>query len=451
MRFTVVTILPELIEPALAAGVVGRARDAGTIAVSTVSPRDFTGDRHRTVDDTPYGGGPGMVMKPEPLLAAIAAASALGPRGPERSASAGAPGEARPHRVLLTPAGRPLTQAAVRALAAHSHLILVCGRYEGVDERVVDAAIDEELSIGDYVLSGGELAALVVIDAVARLIPGVLGDATSADDESHAAGLLEYPQYTRPLSLGGREVPPVLTSGNHSAIASWRRKQALERTARRRPDLLARAVLTGRDRALLPPLSDRTHLALVHHPVLDRTGKVVTTSLTNFDIHDLARSAMTYGLAAYHIVTPITSQREKAEHIASLWLESEAGPPARKPPATGSRGAALARVRTAESIEAAIAAITDLHGAAPLVVATSARSESFPSAPRRTPSELLAEAAASPAPVLILLGTGWGLADGMIPYVSRMLTAIEGPSGWNHLSVRSAGAILLDRLFGRPT
>jgi tRNA (guanine37-N1)-methyltransferase len=154
MRFTVVTILPELIEPALAAGVVGRAREAGTIHVGTINPRDFTHDRHRTVDDTPYGGGPGMVMKPEPLLAAIAQA-----------------GEGR--RILLSPAGKPLTQQRVRELAQLPHLILVCGRYEGIDERVIEQAIDEEISLGDYVLSGGELGALVIIDAVARLVPGV--------------------------------------------------------------------------------------------------------------------------------------------------------------------------------------------------------------------------------------------------------------------------------------
>jgi len=214
MRFTVVTILPELIEPALAAGVVGRARDAGVIAVATVNPRDFTRDRHRTVDDTPYGGGPGMVMKPEPLIAAIAAAG---------------PG----HRVLLSPAGAPLTQARVRALAARDHVVLVCGRYEGVDQRAIELAIDEELSLGDYVLSGGELGALVVIDACARLVPGVLGEPASALDESHSAGVLEYPQYTRPPELDGRAVPAVLTSGNHAAIAAWRRAQALERTATR--------------------------------------------------------------------------------------------------------------------------------------------------------------------------------------------------------------------------
>jgi tRNA (guanine37-N1)-methyltransferase len=461
MKFSVVTVLPELIERALdqtAGGVVGRAREAGVITVETVNPRDFTHDKHRTVDDTPYGGGPGMVMKAEPLLASIARAVGEG---------------ARPHRIFLGPAGAPLTQTRVKELATLPHLVLVCGRYEGIDERVIDIAIDEVLSIGDYVLSGGELAALVVIDACARLVPGVLGESTSADEESHSAGTLEYPQYTRPPKLMAParehdvatptaamreyEVPAILSSGNHAAIASWRRQQSLARTAARRPDMFARLALTKADRKLLPPaLAHRTHLALVHHPVVDRHGKIVTSSLTNFDIHDLARSTATYDLAAYHIVTPITSQREKAEHIASLWLDDPVtgAPPARKQPASGSRAGALSRVRTADSVETVIANITAEHGAPPIVVATSARADSFPTARRMSAPELLADMSLDPSPLLILLGTGWGLADALIPSVTRILAPIEGGSDWNHLSVRSAGAILLDRLFdkqvGRP-
>jgi len=350
-------------------------------------------------------------------------------------------GPGRTHRILLSPSGAPLTQARVRELAALDHLVLVCGRYEGIDQRVIDLAIDEELSIGDYVLSGGELGALVIIDAVARLVPGVLGEPTSADDESFSAGLLEYPQYTRPPVLDGRPVPPVLQSGNHAAIASWRRQQAMERTAARRPDLWRAYRPTKADGKLFAPLRARTHIALVHHPVVDRTGAVITTALTNFDIHDIARSSLTYGLAGYHIVTPITSQREKAEHIAAMWMKDEQGE---------HRASALRLIRTAESVEAVIAALTAEHGEAPTVVATSARPESFPAAGRRTSSELLAEASLSPAPMLVLLGTGWGLAEALIPSVSRVLAPIEGASDWNHLSVRSAGAVILDRLFGRP-
>nr|HEX4312436.1 tRNA (guanosine(37)-N1)-methyltransferase TrmD [Kofleriaceae bacterium] len=427
MKFTVVTILPELIEPALAAGVVGRARDAGTISVATVNPRDFTHDRHRTVDDTPYGGGPGMVMKAEPLLAALDAAA---PRGDA-------------HRILLSPAGAPLTQARVRELATLPHVVLACGRYEGVDERAIELGIDEQISIGDYVLSGGELGALVIIDAVARFVPGVLGEAASVDDESHSAGVLEYPHYTRPPELAGHAVPDVLQSGNHAAIAAWRRVEALKRTAARRPDLWARLAPTAGDRKLLAKagcaaLPARTHVALVHHPVVDRTGAVVTTALTNFDVHDLARSAMTYGLAGYHVVTPITSQRDKAVHIAKLWIEDQHGQ---------HRAQALQLVRVAASIGDAIADI----GPDTVVVATSARPGAFPGARRTTAPELVADLAFDPRNVLLLFGTGWGLAEELIPSVSRVLEPIDAGTGWNHLSVRSAAAITLDRLFGRST
>jgi len=436
VKFTVVTILPELVTPSLTAGVVGRASQDHTITVTTINPRDFTTDKHRSVDDTPYGGGPGMVMRPQPLLSAIAAA------GPA-------------HRILLSPAGSPLTQQRVRELAQLPHLVLVCGRYEGIDERVIEAAIDEQISIGDYVLSGGELGALVIIDAVARYVPGVLGEAASTDEESHSAGALEYPHYTRPAELTTddgvvRPIPPVLAGGNHAAIASWRRQQSLQRTAKRRPDLYARLALTKADTKLAPPLHARTHLALVHHPVCDRTGEVITSALTNFDIHDLARSSMTYGLGGYHIVTPVTAQREKADYVARLWMEDAAKVATAKPTAD-SRARALALVRTAASIEDVIAELDQRYGHAPLVVATSAREESFAGIPRRSPRELTAECADSSRPVLLLLGTAWGLTPALIPSVSRVLTPIEGRGDYNHLSVRSAGAILLDRLFGKAT
>jgi tRNA (guanine37-N1)-methyltransferase len=301
--------------------------------------------------------------------------------------------------------------------------------------------IDEEISIGDYVLSGGELAALVVIDAVARLVPGVLGEPASADDESFSAGLLEYPQYTRPQALDGRTVPTVLQSGNHAAIAAWRRQQSIERTARRRPDLFRQFRPTKADRKLSPPLQARTHIALVHHPVVDRTGAVITTSLTNFDIHDIARSAMTYGLGGYHIVTPVTVHRDKAAHIATLWMGDEQGE---------HRAQALRLIRTADSIDMVVSELTTHYGQPPRIVATSARNDSFAGAARGSSAQLVAEASLDPAPLLLLLGTGWGLAEALIPSVSQVLAPIEGDSSWNHLSVRSAAAVILDRLFGRP-
>jgi tRNA (guanine37-N1)-methyltransferase len=235
MHFEIITLFPELFESPLRASLLGKAIETGILRVDFTSPRDFGLGKHRQVDDTPYGGGVGMVMKPEPLALAIAAAES-------------ARGQA--WKVLLTPQGRPLDQACVRRLATHARLLLVCGRYEGVDERV-RAMVDEEITIGDYVLTGGELGALVVVDAVSRLVPGVLGKEESAAEESFSEGLLEYPHYTRPPEFRGQTVPEVLISGNHEKIRKWRRLQRLLRTQKRRPELFARLELSDEDKELL--------------------------------------------------------------------------------------------------------------------------------------------------------------------------------------------------------
>lgn len=236
MRFEVVTLFPELFE-VLEHGLLGKARDAGRIEVHTITPRRFTTDRHRTVDDAPYGGGSGMVLMPDPI------ATALDHLDEQRAGRIS-------HRVLLTPQGERFSQAHARQFAELDCMTLVCGRYEGFDERI-RTLCDQEISLGDFVLLGGEVAALALIEATARLLPGVLGNEASAGDESHADGLLEYPQYTRPEEFRGQKVPEVLRSGNHAAIARWRRKESLRRTLARRPDLLESADLSEEDRALL--------------------------------------------------------------------------------------------------------------------------------------------------------------------------------------------------------
>jgi tRNA (guanine37-N1)-methyltransferase len=235
----VVTLFPEMIRSSVSIGVVGRALERGVARVGTEDPRKYAQDVHRTVDDRPYGGGPGMVLKAEPLANAIASATARLPQG--------AP------RIYLSAQGRRFDQAQARRLAALPGFLLLAGRYEGVDERLIESVIDEELSIGDYVLSGGELAALVVIDATVRLLPGVLNDAESAEQESFGAlgALLDWPHYTRPEEWQGRRVPEVLRGGDHAAIRRWRLSQALGRTAKRRPDLLAERELTNEERVLL--------------------------------------------------------------------------------------------------------------------------------------------------------------------------------------------------------
>ncbi|CBL45825.1 tRNA (Guanine-N(1)-)-methyltransferase [gamma proteobacterium HdN1] len=240
MRIGVVTLFPELVAAVTQSGITGRAVKRGLLQVNCINPRDFTVDVHRTVDDRPYGGGPGMVMLPEPMLQTIAAASQW----------AGADAR-KPKVIYMSPQGSPFTHAKAQSLAEEGAVVLVAGRYEGIDERIIELGIDEEWSMGDYVLSGGELPAMTVIDAVARLLPGALGHSQSAQEDSFTEGLLDCPHYTRPEVYEGRPVPAVLLSGNHEAIRRWRLKQALGRTWLRRPDLLEKKSLTAEDKRLL--------------------------------------------------------------------------------------------------------------------------------------------------------------------------------------------------------
>lgn len=234
MRFDVLTLFPEMFTGPLDHSIIGRARERGLLDVVFTDIRDFSTDKHRTVDDTPYGGGPGMVMKPEPLFSAVEAVN------PDETA----------HVILLDPQGAPFTQARAWELARKEHVVLICGHYEGVDERV-RTVVDEELSVGDYVLTGGELPAMLIIDAVGRLLPGALGQAASAEQDSFQGFVLDHPQYTRPARFRGLEVPEVLLSGDHGRIRRWRRREALRRTARRRPDLLEKATLSPEERLWL--------------------------------------------------------------------------------------------------------------------------------------------------------------------------------------------------------
>lgn len=253
MKIEVLTLFPEMLSPMLSGSILGRAIEAGHLEVTLTNIRDFTLDKHRRTDDYPFGGGAGMVMFPQPIVDAIEA------RDPDH----------RARRIYMSPRGRTLTQKVVEELAQEESLLFLCGHYEGVDQRALDLCIDEELSIGDYVLTGGELGALVTIDSVARLVPGVLGCDASSEDESFSMGLLEYPQYTRPAEYRGMRVPEVLMGGNHADITAWRREQSLQITRRSRPDLLDTAPLEDSDRTILAQLdaADRAIAILAGHGV----------------------------------------------------------------------------------------------------------------------------------------------------------------------------------------
>jgi len=246
MRIDVFTLFPKMFQVPFSFGIFQRAIDTKTIRIHVHNIRDYTHDRHRTVDDYPYGGGPGMVLKPEPVFEAVETVKSEIRRDE---------GITELPVVLLTPQGRRFTQRIAEEFARHSHLMVICGHYEGIDERVREHLITEELSIGDYVLTGGELPAMVVIDAVVRLIPGVLGSADSTWQDSHTRGLLEYPHYTRPAVYRGWPVPEILLSGDHARIARWRRDQVIRRTLERRPDLLEKATLEPEEKQLVASLT----------------------------------------------------------------------------------------------------------------------------------------------------------------------------------------------------
>jgi len=235
MKIHILTLFPDMFAGPFADSIIGRAVDQGLVEIDIYNIRDYTRDKHHVVDDSPYGGGPGMVLKPEPMFEAVEAVK----------------GDGEVPVILLTPQGRLFNQTVAAELAGREEMVLVCGHYEGVDERVRQHLVTDEISIGDYVLSGGEFAAMVVVDAVVRQLPGALGSEESVGDDSHSNGLLEYPQYTRPQSFRGWEVPQILLSGNHAEVERWRRGQSLKRTAERRPDLMERVALSDEDKELM--------------------------------------------------------------------------------------------------------------------------------------------------------------------------------------------------------
>jgi tRNA (guanine37-N1)-methyltransferase len=422
MNVHIVTLFPEFFDTPLRSGLMGRALDSGLLSVDMVNPRDFTYDNHRSVDDRPYGGGPGMVMLAAPMSEAL--------RSIER------PGR----MLLLSPKGRPLDQELAKELSASQNLTLVCGRYEGMDARLERIFPLEPVSVGDYVLNGGETGALCLLEASARLIPGFMGHGASAEDESFSQGLLEHPHYTRPEEFEGLRVPDILLSGDHGRIEAWRREASLRETVLRRPDLLPGVSLTEGESRMVggllgPRLGRGLYIVLLHYPVVDKLGEVRTMSLTNLDLHDIGRVSRTYGLGGFFAATPLEDQRELAERLLSHWT---VGPGAKANP---DRAEALSRVSVVKDLDGAIRRIQERSGQRPWIVATSARPGGGLTV--RQVRRMLKD-----QPVCLILGTGRGLAPQVIRQAHGTLAPIRGLEGYNHLSVRSAASILMDRILG---
>lgn len=426
MHFQVLSLFPEFFDSPLRTALLGKAIETGLISCSVHNPRDYALDRHHSVDDRPYGGGPGMVMLLAPLLSALRAL-------PEQG-----------RIVVMAPGGRPLTHDYARELVQEERLTLVCGRYEGIDARLGLCAQVEYVSVGEVVCSGGEAPALMLMEAVARLLPGFMGKEASGEEESFAVGLLEYPQYTRPEEYEGHCVPEILRTGDHARIAAWRREQSLQATLHTRPDLLDTAPLTSADTAVLAHipracLGHNLFVALLHYPVIIEGKNSGAASLTNLDIHDISRICRTYALGGMYVTTPLHDQRAIIENILQHWLgPARAGHP--------DRAHALAMVRTMPLLEDAVADIQARTGIRPRLLGTSARGLGKKAPPCLTIVQ--ARAWLEGGPVLIIFGTGHGLAPQALAACDGVLRPVRCLDSYNHLSVRSAVAIVADRILG---
>ncbi len=407
MRINIVTLFPDFFSSPLSIGLLGKAVNNNILSINLYNPRDFTENGYKSVDDYPYGGGSGMLLSTIPLKKALDKV-----KGDD-------PGT---YIIFLRPKGVRFSQRIASYLKNIPSITLVCGRYEGFDERIVKIYGDMEISIGDFVTMGGEVAALAIIESVARLLPGVIGDPDSLVEESFADQLLEYPQYTRPRNFMGESVPEILLSGDHEKIRDWRRKKSLDETLKKRPDLLRK----------------RFYMALVHYPVYGKHREIIGTSVVPFDVHDLARLARTYGSSGVFIVTPFKQQQAVTKRIIKHWVEGYGST------YNETRRVALELVRLVSSIEDAVFEIKKETGLKPVVVSTTARE----GGERISYSEMREIAhSGEKGPFLYLFGTGWGLTDDTLKNSDMVLEPIRG-FGYNHLSVRSAASIIIDRIYG---
>lgn len=431
MHYHIVTLFPEWFQSPLNTALFAKAAQAGIVSADFINPRNYTQNKHNKVDDSPYGGGPGMVLMVQPILDAVKSIPETGPI------------------VALTPAGEPLTQKLAEELARQTHLTLICGRYEGFDERLYDLLPIRRVSVGEAVLNGGEVAALALIEATARLQDGYMGKNESGEDESYRHNLLEYPQYTRPENFMGLEVPKELQTGNHGEINAWRRKEALAMTLKHRPDLLAKAKLSQKDRETLNEIRNASfakniHIALVHHPVLLKNNTAGSSSVTNLDIHDISRISCTYGISSLQIITPIQDQKILVQELLDHWTKGDG---AKTNP---DRAKALSLANLADSLEEAVLHIEQRCGIRPLLIGTSAKAEKDKRGREKRLAVPFCEIAelAKTAPLLIVLGTSHGLAPEALAQCDYLLPPIRYMGHYNHLPVRSACAVILDRLLG---
>ena len=424
LKIHILTIFPEYFESPLKVGLLGKAINKGYIHINILNLRNFAEDKHKTIDDEPFGGGEGMVFKPEPLYKAIQSVKNQNPST---------------YIIYLSPKGTVFNQKLAEKLVEKEELLLICGRYEGIDERIVENFVDEEISIGDYVVFGGEVASLVIIETLARLIPGVVGRKDSIEKESFTSGLLKYPCYTRPRNFLGLKVPDILLSGNHALIEKFRKRQSIELTLKRKPILFHDLELSQEDYKIIKEILEkqRVYIVLLHYPVKNKKGEEIASAITSIDLHDLSRVGRTYGVKKIYVVQPLEDQIKIANELLEYWLKGKGK--AYNP----LRSEALKLLKLCKNLQEVLEDIETEDGEKPILIATDA-------SPKRKPikiSELrkfLWE-----KPMAFLFGTAWGLTDEIINRCDFFVEPIWGRlDKYNHLSVRSAVSIFLDRLLG---
>lgn len=428
MEISVLTVLPELYTTFLKTSLIGRAQGSGSIQCTVSAFRDFAIPKER-IDAPTFGHGAGMLIKPEVLDRAIA----------QREAAGGSA-----YKVFFSPQGKRLTQPLVANIVRHAqrmgHLLLVAGRYEGMDARAEEYYADEVISLGDFVAMGGDLPAMLFLEAFLRLIPGVVGKQESVEKESFSGPFVDYPEYTEPLEWHGMKVPEVIRSGNHAAIDEWRQQQAAKKTVIHHFQWLRSSRMSAQEKRLASGFIPPHYCALLHTDVLiGKEGQIGTTSVTSIDIHDMARSAATYGMRGFFVVTPLVDQQKIVHTLLDFW-RSEEGIAYNR-----SRHSALNLVELTATLDDVVVKIEGNEGKKPLVIATSARNVQGVPEISYQDQEVIWQ---QERPVLLIFGTGRGLSQDCLQRCDYVLSPIVGFSDFNHLSVRSAAAIVVDRWLG---
>lgn len=427
MKFDIVTIFPGFFDSVFSFGVISRAVENKAVEINVHDLRTYSAEKHGKTDDTPYGGGSGMLMTPEPIGNAVGRIREKGLRSAV---------------ILTTPKGEEFDDRKAQELCGFEQLIILCGRYEGVDDRVSDLYVDMKISTGKYINSGGEYACSLIVDAVSRYLPEVLGNTESLASESLTNGLLEYPQYTKPRTYKGKKVPELLLSGDHEKIRKWRRRESIKSTFAHNPAFLDDAQLSREEDAFLKELKTRNspdfrvYIALVHYPAYNNRLEVVSTAFKSIDAHDISRDATTYGVKKFYLINPVEEQRRLAGRLVDHWIEGEG----RNFNETKSKAFGIISIMS--TIEEAVEQIEEIEGKKPKIVVTDARFSDDMTGYRALREKIFENT----EPFLILFGTGWGLTLETIKAADYVLKPISGYSEFNHLSVRGAAAIVLDRL-----